>query len=83
MAAGVPRPSRKPRRMRPPRLDELPDVLTVPEAAAALRIGCDAAYDAIKHGELYAVRVGRSLRVPKAAVVDMLNPKASSGGDAR
>lgn len=57
------------------RLADAPDVLTVPEAASYLRIGRNAAYDAIKNGELYAVRVGRSLRVPKSAVLELLDPR--------
>jgi excisionase family DNA binding protein len=56
-------------------LDELPDVLTVPEAGAVLRIGRNAAYEAVQRGELYAVRIGGSLRVPKAAVLRMLDPQ--------
>lgn len=57
------------------RLADLPDVLTVPEAAAALRIGRDAAYALVRNGELYAVRVGRTLRVPKTAVLELLEPR--------
>ena len=62
----------------PPRLEDAPDVLTVPEAGAVLRIGRNAAYDAVRNGELYAVRVGRSLRVPKAAVLRMLDPEPAT-----
>lgn len=62
----------------PGRLVDAPDVLTVPEAAEYLRIGRNAAYDMIRHGELYTVRCGRSLRVPKSAVLAMLNPKSAA-----
>jgi excisionase family DNA binding protein len=57
------------------RLEDAPDVLTVPEAAHYLRIGRNAAYEAVQRGELYAVRIGGSLRVPKAAVLRMLDPQ--------
>jgi excisionase family DNA binding protein len=38
--------------------------LTVEEAARELRIGRSAAYEAVRRGQLPAVRIGRSLRVP-------------------
>jgi Helix-turn-helix domain len=57
-------------------LDELPDFLTVEEAAAVLRIGRTSAYLLSQRwrfsgGEsgLPVVRVGRQLRVPRAALV--------------
>jgi hypothetical protein len=59
-------------------LDELPDFLTVEEAAAVLRIGRTSAYLLCQRwrftgGEvgLPVVRVGRQLRVPRAALVRM------------
>jgi hypothetical protein len=59
-------------------LDELPEFLTVEEAAAILRIGWTAAYLLCQRwrrsdGEtgLPVVRVGRQLRVPRAALVRM------------
>lgn len=53
-------------------VDQLPAVLTVEEAAATLRIGRSAAYDAIRRGELPAIRVGRILRVPRHRLEQML-----------
>lgn len=54
-------------------LDEVPDVLTVEDAAEVLRIGRNAAYELVRTGDLFAVRTGgRSLRVPKAALVAYL-----------
>lgn len=41
-----------------------PAVLTVEEAARILRISRSAAYKAAASGEIPAVRVGRTLRVP-------------------
>jgi excisionase family DNA binding protein len=55
------------------KLDELPDVLTVREVAAVLRTGKNEAYALIRDGRIYAAHIGRSLRVPKTAVVAFLN----------
>jgi excisionase family DNA binding protein len=60
-------------------LDELPDVLTVEEAARVLRISRGAAYELARqwrvsgglHG-LPVVVLGRSLRVPRAALRQLL-----------
>lgn len=62
-----------------PRLDDLPEVLTVEEAAAVLRIGRAAAYELARqwresHGRegLPVVALGRSLRVPRVALRRLL-----------
>ena len=54
------------------------EVLTVDEAAAALRIGRGTAYEAIRRKELPAIRLGRRLLVPRAALERML---AAGGAD--
>ena len=60
-------------------LDELPEVLTVEEAAAVLRIDHGAAYERARQwramngrGGLPVVARGRSLRVPRAALRRLL-----------
>jgi hypothetical protein len=70
---------------RSPDLDELPPVMTVEEAAAVLRIGRNAAYDLARRWRetqgregLPVVSLGRSLRVPRAALLRLLD----AGGDA-
>lgn len=45
---------------------------TVDEAAARLGIGRNAAYEAIKRGELPALRIGKRIIVPKAALARLL-----------
>ena len=62
-------------------LDELPDVLTVEEAAAFLRIGRGAAYELARQWRLTdgreglpVVTLGRTLRVPKASLARLLDP---------
>lgn len=70
-----------------PALDDLPEVLTVEEAAAILRIGRGAAYELARrwretdgrHG-LPVVVLGRSLRVPRAALRQLLDVSADGDG---
>ena len=61
------------------RFEELPEVLTVEEAATVLRIGRTAAYELCRQWRtsggrqgLPVVAFGRTLRVPKAALLNML-----------
>ena len=58
-----------------------PSVLTVPEVARALRIGRNHAYELIRDGRLPALRIGRAIRVPRAAV-ERLIAQAGGAGDA-
>jgi excisionase family DNA binding protein len=59
-------------------------VLTAREAAALLRIGRNQLYQAVERGELGAVRIGRSIRIPKQALLDLLttgNPGSTDGDE--
>ena len=49
---------------------DLPDMLTVPQAAQQLRIGKNHAYELIRQGKLMAISVGRKLIVPKTALIE-------------
>jgi excisionase family DNA binding protein len=65
-------------------LARLPGVLTAREAAAILRVGRNQLYQAVARGELGAVRIGRSIRIPKQALLDLLasaSPPTASGDD--
>jgi excisionase family DNA binding protein len=53
----------------PSRLEDLPPFLTVAEAAAVLRLGLTATYEAISRGQIPSVRFGRKLRVPRAFIL--------------
>jgi excisionase family DNA binding protein len=62
----------------------LPEVLTVREAAAILRVGRNQLYQAVARGEVRAVRIGRSIRIPKQALLDLLaaaGPPTASGDE--
>ena len=68
------------RSMTPEQLQKLPPVLTVPEVARVLRISRGAAYEAIRSGQIQAVRIGRTLRVSRHAVACLLD---TTSGDAK
>lgn len=53
-------------------LSELPELLSVPEAATWLHIGRGLAYEMVRRGDLPSVRLGRLVRVPRAGLVSML-----------
>jgi hypothetical protein len=66
-------------------LDALPAVLSVEEAAALLRIGRTAAYALTRvwrstsgREGLPVVQLGHSLRVPRAALIRLLDPDERS-----
>jgi excisionase family DNA binding protein len=44
------------------------DLYRIEEAAQVLRIGRSKAYELIRSGELPVVRIGRAVRVPRAAL---------------
>ena len=54
----------------------LPEVLTAREAAAILRIGRNQLYQAVARGQLGAIHIGRSIRIPRQALLALL---ASTG----
>ena len=53
-----------------------PEVLTVREVAAILRVGRNQLYQAVSRGQLGAIRIGRSIRIPRQALLALL---ASTG----
>ena len=52
--------------------DDDPLLLSIPAAAAMLSLGRTTVYSLIASGELEAVSIGRSRRVPRAAVVEFV-----------
>lgn len=53
-------------------VEDLPSVLTVREVAAVLRLPRSRAYQLIQEGQIPCVRFGRSIRVPRQVLVDLL-----------
>lgn len=47
--------------------------LTVSEAGRLLGIGRNSAYEAVRRGQLYAIRLGRRLVVPRSVVERLLS----------
>lgn len=64
------------------RLDDCGDVLTVREVARVLRINRDSAYGLVHSGALAHFKCGRSIRVPKVAVLRLLSEDSRSTPDA-
>jgi excisionase family DNA binding protein len=61
-------------------LARLPEMLTVKEVAAILRVGRNQLYGAVARGEVRAVRIGRTIRIPKTALLDLLTALAAKPG---
>lgn len=53
-------------------LEHMPDVLTIVELQAVLRIGRSTAYRLIKTKKLQYIRIGRSIRIPKEYVKEFV-----------
>jgi excisionase family DNA binding protein len=65
-------------------LRDLPAVLTVEEAAKVLRISRGSAYESVRAGGIPSIRIGRTIRVPRHALLAMLGePENIAAGDAR
>lgn len=52
--------------------DSLPLLMTVGEIASVLRIGRNAAYQLVKDGNIQSIHVGRSIRVPRNALIQFV-----------
>lgn len=50
--------------------NEYPDILSVPQLAQALDIGTKAAYSLVHNHQIGAIRVGRSIKIPKFCLVE-------------
>lgn len=53
-------------------LENLPLLLTVVEMASVLRIGRNAAYQLVKDGNIRSIHVGRSIRIPRNALIQFV-----------
>ena len=52
--------------------ETLPLLLTVEEMASILRIGRNPAYQLVKDGNIQSIRVGRSIRIPRNALIQFV-----------
>jgi excisionase family DNA binding protein len=52
----------------PPRYDDLPELVTVEEMGAYLRISRNVAYELVKSGAIHSLKFGRLIRIPKTAL---------------
>ncbi len=63
------------------KVEELPLLLTVDEAAEVLRIGRNGAYAAVANGCLPSVRIGRTIRIPRDALAVLIRAEAHAPGE--
>ena len=70
-----------PRKPVPPSLNELPDLLTVEEYARWARRGRNRAYDDVRLGLVPSVRLGRTVRIPKAALLRFLDTASAPANE--
>lgn len=56
----------------PQKISELPDLLTIDEICKFLEVSLKTGYRLIKGGEIKAVKVGRSYRIPKQYLLEFL-----------
>jgi excisionase family DNA binding protein len=61
----------------------LPDTITVSEAAKALGVSRQTAYDAARRGEIPAIFIGKRILVPRERFLDLFAkpPATESGAD--
>lgn len=54
-------------------IEDYPIVLRIDDLIEILSIGRNAAYDLIRSGEIRSIRIGKSYRIPRDAVVEYIN----------
>ncbi len=61
-------------------IEDLPAVLKPREASELLRVGRNQLYEAIARGEIRAVRLGRTIRIPRGEIARLLGiePEAAA-----
>jgi excisionase family DNA binding protein len=55
---------------KPPRFEDLPEMVTVEEMGAFLRLSRNAAYELVKSGAIRSAKFGRLIRIPKQALLE-------------
>ena len=57
--------------------DELPLALRVEDLMPILGIGRNTAYELVRSKQIFSVKIGRQLRIPKQALIDYLTSSRS------
>lgn len=57
--------------------DELPLPLRVEDLMPILGVGRNTAYELVRSKQIYSVKIGRQLRIPKQALIDYLTSSRS------
>ena len=57
--------------------DDLPAVMTVEDLMPILGIGRNTAYELVRSKQIFSVKIGRQLRIPKQALIDYLTSSRS------
>ena len=57
--------------------DELPLTLRVEDLMPILGVGRNTAYELVRSKQIYSVKIGRQLRIPKQALIDYLTSSRS------
>ena len=57
--------------------EELPLTLRVEDLMPILGIGRNTAYELVRFKQIYSVKIGRQLRIPKQALIDYLTSSRS------
>ena len=57
--------------------DELPLTLRVEDLMSILDIGRNTAYELVRSKQIFSVKIGRQLRIPKQALIDYLTSSRS------
>lgn len=64
--------------MNPATFENLPLLLTVGEMASVLRIGRNPAYQLVRDGRIQSIHVGRSIRIPRKALIQFVESTQAS-----
>lgn len=61
--------------------EELPLLMRVEELMPVLGVGRSTAYELVRSGQIFSIRVGRQFRIPKQALVDFINQSDRKNSD--
>lgn len=60
--------------------DELPLLLRVEDLMPILSVGRNTAYELVRTEQIFSIRIGRQLRIPKQSVMDFINSFGCENG---